>query len=118
MRSVSLAAIFFILLALQSIATAAEDSPSPASSASAPAAPLFHDGFEGPLNSQWRFGINGDSDPLRQKGDAQAIAQAGLIRIVDAPARAGAHAVRFEVPRRLGSFRSELALGSVLLDSD
>ena len=78
----------------------------------------FFDGFENSLGKQWHFGINGDGDPLREKNDARAIADAGLIRIVDEPVRAGGHAVRFEVPRRLGSFRSELALSAVPLFSD
>jgi hypothetical protein len=80
--------------------------------------PLFFEGFEGTLSRQWHFGINGDKDPLRLKGDAQAIADAGLVRIVTAPVRAGGRAVRFEIPRRLGSFRSEIALSGVPLFSD
>ena len=80
--------------------------------------PSFFEGFEDSLSKQWHFGINGDRDPLRQKGDARAIARAGLIQIVNQPVRAGGHAVRFEVPRRLGSFRSELALSAVPLFSD
>jgi len=79
---------------------------------------LFFDGFEDGLKPQWHFGINGDKDPLRQKNDPKAIADAGLIRIVDDPVRAGRHALRSEVPRRLGSFRSEIALSGVPLFSD
>jgi hypothetical protein len=79
---------------------------------------LFFDGFEDAIKPPWHFGINGDSDPFRQKNDAKAIAGAGLVRIVDDPVRAGRHAVRFEVPRRLGSFRSEIALPGVPLFSD
>jgi hypothetical protein len=78
---------------------------------------VFFDGFEGVLGKQWRLGINDERDPLRQKGP-QAVADAGLIRIVDEPVRSGGHAVRFDVPRRLGSFRSELALSPVPLFSD
>jgi hypothetical protein len=82
------------------------------------AGPVFFDGFEAGIRAPWHFGINGDNDPLRQKNDPQAIADAGLVRIVDDPVRAGRHAVRFEVPRRLGSFRSEIALSGVPLCSD
>ena len=114
--------LFFVL---GGIVTARAASPSEASQAPstrtrnlAAKGGLFFDGFEGAISQQWRFGINGDTDPLRQAGDAQAIARAGLVQIVDKPLRAGAHAVRFEVPRRLGSFRSELALSSVPMFSD
>jgi hypothetical protein len=79
---------------------------------------LFFDGFEDGLRKEWHFGINGDKDPLRQKNDARAIAEAGLVRIVDDPVRGGRHAIRFEVPRRLGSFRSEIAMSAVPLFSD
>jgi hypothetical protein len=37
---------------------------------------------------------------------------------VDQPVRAGSHAIRFEVPHKPGSFRSEIALSSVPLFSD
>jgi hypothetical protein len=79
---------------------------------------VFFEGFEGALSKEWHFGINGEGDPLREKGDAQEIAKVGLVRIVDQPTRHGGHAVRFEVPRRLGSFRSELAMSPVPLFSD
>jgi hypothetical protein len=78
----------------------------------------FFEGFEKAIGKEWRFGINGEGDPLREKQDPHSIAEAGLIRVVGEPVRAGGHAVRFEVPRRLGSFRSELALSPVPLFSD
>jgi len=78
----------------------------------------FFDGFEAGLQPQWHYGINGDNDPLRIKNDPRAIADAGLVRIVGDPVRAGQHAIRFEVPRRLGSFRSEVAMSGVPLFSD
>jgi len=37
---------------------------------------------------------------------------------VDQPVRAGSHAIRFEVPHKPGSFRSEIALSPVPLFSD
>ncbi len=79
---------------------------------------VFVEGFEGKLKPQWHYGINGDKDPLRIKNDPKAIEEAGLVRIVDAPVRAGKHSIRFEVPRRPGSFRSEIAMQGVPLFSD
>jgi len=79
---------------------------------------LFFEGFEKKLQPQWHYGINGDKDPLRIKNDPKAIEDAGLVRIVDNPVRAGRHSIRFEVPRRLGSFRSEIAMSGVPLFSD
>ena len=91
-------------LALCCFLLLAGDSPSGRSGAL-----LFYDGFEHAGLRGWALAINDADDPLRRTRPEHLAALYQVGR-VNSPARSGKYSVRFEVRRKLGSYRSELKL--------